>query len=50
VLGSREPEVFAQDLEECLVRRECDLDRLAVEGEAHVRFRAIKSRRLAHFS
>jgi hypothetical protein len=48
VLGSREPEVFAQDLEERLVRRERDLDRLAVESEADVRFRTIKSARLAH--
>jgi hypothetical protein len=48
VLGSREPQVFAQNLEERLVRRERDLDRLAVECEADVRFRAIKSGRLAH--
>ena len=36
VLGAGQPEVLAQDLEQRLVRRERDLDRLAVHAEPEV--------------
>src|SRR6267378_6168961 len=38
VFRAREPQVFAQHLEQCLVRRERDLDGLAVQLEGDLRF------------
>jgi hypothetical protein len=47
MLGPGQGEVFAEDFQESLVRRERDLDRLAVEQESDVRFRPIGRRKIA---